>query len=71
MASAFPWDEVMGAGLGLLRLSPKDFWSMTPREFERAMSVLRPARASTPARAELIRLMEEFPDGIVSERENG
>ena len=34
---------VMAAGFGLLRLSPKTFWSMTPRELERAMSVLAPA----------------------------
>ncbi len=61
----------MAAGFGLLRLSPKNFWSMTPREFERAMSVLRPARSPAPARAELTRLMNEFPDDIVSERKNG
>ena len=30
----------MAAAFGLLRLSPRDFWSMTPREMERAMSVL-------------------------------
>ena len=30
----------MAAAFGLLRLSPREFWSMTPREMERAMSVL-------------------------------
>ena len=52
----------MAAGFGLLRLSPKTFWSMTPREFERAASVLRPARAAAPARSDFLRLMAEFPD---------
>ena len=31
--------SVMAVGFGLLRLSPEAFWSMTPRELERAMSV--------------------------------
>ena len=37
-ANEFPWDNVMAAAFGLLRLSPDAFWSMTPREFERAAS---------------------------------
>jgi uncharacterized phage protein (TIGR02216 family) len=53
----------MAAGFGLLRLSPKNFWSMTPREMERAMSVLGGARAGAPARADLAALMRRFPDG--------
>ena len=52
----------MAAGFGLLRLSPKTFWSMTPREFERAASVLRPVSRGIPARNELERLMAAFPD---------
>lgn len=52
----------MAAAFGLLRLSPKDFWSMTPREMERAMSVLGAGRASAPGRGDLAALMERFPD---------
>ena len=31
-ATPFPWDEAIGLGLGVLRLSPDAFWRMTPRE---------------------------------------
>ncbi|MCO5063115.1 MAG: phage tail assembly chaperone [Rhizobiaceae bacterium] len=58
----FPWADAMAVGLGLLRLSPADFWSMTPREFERAWSVLRPQSGSAPSRGELEALMNLFPD---------
>jgi uncharacterized phage protein (TIGR02216 family) len=50
----------MHVGLGLLRLSPKDFWTMTPREFAVAAGLSR--RAHPPTREELLRLMREFPD---------
>lgn len=53
----------MAAAFGLLRLSPRDFWSMTPREMERALSVLKPRQAGAPGRADLAALMRLFPDG--------
>jgi uncharacterized phage protein (TIGR02216 family) len=52
----------MHVGLGLLRLSPRDFWSMTPREFAVVAGLFRRASALAPARADLARLMREFPD---------
>ena len=52
----------MAAGFGLLRLSPQAFWAMTPRELERAASVLFPRRAGAPDRSGLAALMREFPD---------
>jgi uncharacterized phage protein (TIGR02216 family) len=58
----FPWDRIMAAGFGLLRLSPKTFWSMTPRELERAMSVLAPAPGTRIGRGELAELMRIYPD---------
>ncbi len=57
----FPWDSVMAAGFGLLRLSPATFWAMTPREIERAMSVL-PRAGEAPAKSQLKTLMTMFPD---------
>ena len=51
----------MAAAFGLLRLSPKEFWSMTPREIERAMSVLG-GRVGAPGRGELAEMMNRFPD---------
>jgi uncharacterized phage protein (TIGR02216 family) len=53
---------VIHVGLGLLRLSPKDFWSMTPREFAIAAGLSRRTSALPPDRADLQRLMREFPD---------
>lgn len=61
----FPWDRIMAAGFGLLRLSPRTFWSMTPRELERAMSVLAPASRAGIGRRELSELMHVFPDKIM------
>lgn len=61
-ARPFPWADAMAVGLGLLRLSPAHFWAMTPRELERAWSVLRPARGGAPARDDLEALMKRFPD---------
>lgn len=52
----------MAMGFGLLRLSPRDFWAMTPRELERAMSVLGVARTGAPGKENLVELMKMFPD---------
>jgi uncharacterized phage protein (TIGR02216 family) len=52
----------MATAFGLLRLSPESFWSMTPPEMERAMSVLRTGTGQAPARADLAALMRRFPD---------
>jgi uncharacterized phage protein (TIGR02216 family) len=56
----------MAVGFGLLRLSPKTFWAMTPIEFERAARPLRSGIAA-PARADLAALMRAFPDTIGKE----
>jgi uncharacterized phage protein (TIGR02216 family) len=53
----------MAAGLGLLRLPPAVFWSMTPRELEAALrGLLGPAGDAPLARATLAQLMILFPD---------
>lgn len=54
----------MAFGLGVLRLPPAVFWSMTPRELEAAMAG---ARGPLPAAArlqrdDLLALMRTFPD---------
>lgn len=50
----------MAIGLGLLRLPPSHFWSMTPREFAAALGVGEGADA--PDRTRLDALMARFPD---------
>jgi uncharacterized phage protein (TIGR02216 family) len=50
----------MALGLGLLRMAPRDFWSMTPRELAAAM---RPPQApDAPGRDALAGMMAAFPD---------
>lgn len=52
----------MAIGLGLLRLSPADFWAMTTREFA-ALTRLSARNSATPLRRrDLERLMQDFPD---------
>jgi uncharacterized phage protein (TIGR02216 family) len=55
----------MGFGLGVLRLSPRAFWSMTPRELAAAAEgrTGRPSDLRPPSLAEMARLTAAFPDG--------
>ncbi|TFF20857.1 phage tail assembly chaperone [Jiella endophytica] len=58
--AAFPWDEAMAVGFGLLRLSSDAFWKLTPRELA---SAIAPARGrAAPSPGELAGLMRRFPD---------
>jgi uncharacterized phage protein (TIGR02216 family) len=54
----------MAAGLGLLRLRPADFWSMTPRELDAALrGLLGPSHSGEPLpRSALADLMRRYPD---------
>lgn len=58
----FPWDEAIGFGLGTLRLSPRDFWAMTPRELSYAIRAVRGVAAASLSRAGFDDLMRRFPD---------
>ncbi|KAB2910816.1 MAG: phage tail assembly chaperone [Hyphomicrobiaceae bacterium] len=55
----------MAVGLGVLRLPPALFWSMTPRELQAALrGLLGPAVCDAPPpRSVLAQLMTRFPDG--------
>jgi uncharacterized phage protein (TIGR02216 family) len=61
-ARAFPWDAVIHVGLCRLRLSPRDFWTLTPVEFFAIAGGARP-RDVVMARDGLEALMRVFPDG--------
>ncbi len=56
----FPWADAMRLGFGVLKLSSKEFWGLTPRELAAAFGGVR---TGAPDRGELGRLMEKFPDG--------
>lgn len=59
----FPWDAAMRFGLGILRLPPKAFWAMTPRELASAWGAVMGDRGAALERRDLEGLMERFPDG--------
>ena len=59
----------MQIGLGVLRLAPSHFWSMTMAEFSAALAGWReangaqgPAAGAPPTRADLDDMMRRFPD---------
>ena len=45
----FPWKQAIGFGLGVLRLSPDQFWRMTPRELAQSKLLRAPLCRSTEA----------------------
>lgn len=59
----FPWREAMQLGFGVLHLSSKEFWGLTPRELAAAFEAVSGRRTGAPNRAGLDGLMERFPDG--------
>lgn len=62
--SGFPWAEAMAFGLGTLRLAPRAFWAMTPRELAAAHAGVTGRGKGRPLdRAALERLMALHPDG--------
>lgn len=61
----FPWKQAIGIGLGVLRLSPQQFWSMTPRELAYAIEAVA-GRSPPLDRAVLTQLMTRYPDDLPS-----
>ena len=61
--TAFPWDDAMRFGFGVLKLSSKEFWGLTPRELAAAFEALNRTRPGAPDRDRLRQMMERFPDG--------
>ncbi len=56
----------MALGLGLLRLPPRQFWEMTPREIAAAMRGLAgdSAAIAPPTRSDLAHLEDHFRDRL-------
>ncbi|HEY5380427.1 MAG TPA: rcc01693 family protein [Pseudolabrys sp.] len=57
----FPWKQAIGFGLGVLRLSPEQFWRMTPRELAYAIEAAS-GRSAPLDRTALTQLMKRYPD---------
>ena len=64
-AETIDWDMLMRFGLGALGLAPREFWKMTPREFDAALKG-RMGVFFDPAPMDmntLAALSRRFPDG--------
>ena len=57
----FPWKQAIGFGLGVLRLSPEQFWRMTPRELAYAIQATRGGQVPL-SRTAFSDLMKRYPD---------
>lgn len=55
----------------LLRLSPRDFWAMSPLEMSAALGAFGLNAGSPFGRDELQTLMRQFPDGAIRETMDG
>ncbi|HET7805304.1 MAG TPA: rcc01693 family protein [Pseudolabrys sp.] len=66
----FPWKQAIGIGLGVLRLSPQQFWSMTPRELAYAIEAAT-GRSPPLDRGTLAQLMTRYPDDFPARQKNG
>ena len=57
----FPWKQAIGFGVGVLRLSPEQFWRMNPRELAHAIEAVT-GRSAPLDRNGLTNLMKRYPD---------
>ncbi|MGB0853838.1 MAG: phage tail assembly chaperone [Pikeienuella sp.] len=64
------WEMLMRFGLGVLGLSPDEFWKMSPREFTAAAEgrLGNLARAKAMRRETFADLTREFPDHPAAKR---
>ena len=60
MTRGLPWEALMAAGIGRLRLPPESFWAMTPVELMAALGA--GARPAPLGRDGLAALMARHPD---------
>ena len=63
-AGGFDWDLLMRFGLGALGIAPRDFWRMTPGEFDAAVKgrVGAFTDGAPMSSARLASLSERYPD---------
>lgn len=59
-----PWSDLMAFGLGRLKLSPNQFWQMSLREMDMAITgnLGKQANLNKPSRQELDAMLETYPD---------
>lgn len=52
----------MAFGFAVMRLSPAEFWVMTPKELAAAMRAFGHGAHAPPGRAEMEKMMNAYPD---------
>ncbi|MCR8546581.1 phage tail assembly chaperone [Salipiger sp. P9] len=62
MSAGFAWQHLLRAGLRGLRLTPEQFWALTPAELRLMLGEERGARPM--GRARLDELIAAFPDEV-------
>lgn len=68
-----PWQDLMRIGLGQLKLSPSQFWKMTPKELKCAIegelkTFVGNGQQDPLSKSNLEKLMKKFPDKSESEK---
>ncbi|MFZ2101984.1 MAG: rcc01693 family protein [Oricola sp.] len=63
MVEKFPWEAAMAFGFRAMRLTPAEFWAMTPRELAAAMRAFGHGMHAPPGREEMEAMIKSFPDG--------
>nr|WP_026304499.1 rcc01693 family protein [Kaistia granuli] len=58
----FPWREAMAIGFGVLKLSSREFWALTPRELAAAIVGLTGRTSAPMDRAAFEDLARRYPD---------
>ena len=58
--AALDWPALLRAGLQTLRLTPREFWSLTPAELSLMLGL--PHRARPMGRDRFLALARQFPD---------
>lgn len=61
-ATHIPWYDYMKVGMGPMKLSPRDFWELTPNEFWAIYHALFDKPKTGMSRTEFSDLMRKVPD---------
>lgn len=62
-SSTFPWQQLMGIGLGQLRIPADRFWALTPKELRAIIVGTMGMTQDAPMPRDLLNsLIKKFPD---------
>ena len=70
MKGGLDWPGLLRVGLGPLRLSPRDFWALTPQELRLMLGEAGEGQGPL-RRADLDELLAAFPDGKQGRHDGG